>query len=96
MISYERIHCSEFIDLSGSEESVKCMICNYFYFKDGFKYQPYVCNGCHNFSMTVMNLSDFFILSVGGVDYRVYIANVDKKDAAFIFKNSNLDNKGIL
>ena len=37
MISYERIDCSEFIDLSRSEESVECMICHYFYFSDGFK-----------------------------------------------------------
>ena len=81
MISYKRIDCGEFIDLSGSEESVKCMICHYSYFRDGFKYQPCVCNGCHDFSMTVMNLSDFFILNFKGVDYRVYIVGVDKKDA---------------
>ena len=41
---------------------VKCMICNYYYFQDnGFKYQLYVCNGCHDFSMTVQNLNDFFV-----------------------------------
>ena len=28
------------------------MICNYQYFKDiGYKFQPYVCNGCHDISM---------------------------------------------
>ena len=53
MIFYERIDCSEFIDLNKSKESVKCMICGYSYFKDGFKYQRYVCNNCHDFSMTV-------------------------------------------
>ena len=59
MISYERIDRSEGIDFNKRENSVKCMICNYYYFKDlGFKYQPYVCNGCHDFSMTVQNLSD--------------------------------------
>ena len=72
------------------------MVCNYSYFKDGFKYQPFVCNGCHDFSMTVMNLSDFFILSVRSVDYRVYISGVDKKTAVFILNNSDLGNKGIL
>ena len=41
------------------------MICHYWYFKDtGFKYQPYVCNGCHDFSITVKNLSEFFIVTV--------------------------------
>ena len=38
------------------------MICMYD-FSDGLKYQPYVCNECHDFSMTVINLSDFFILN---------------------------------
>ena len=56
MISYERIDKSEGIDFNKRENSVKCMICNYYYLKDiGFKYQPYICNGCHDFSMTVQN-----------------------------------------
>ena len=77
MISYERIDLSEGIDSDRGEKSVNCMIRNYFYFSDGFKYQPYICNGCHDFSMTVQNLSDFFTVTVKNVDYRVYIANVD-------------------
>ena len=96
MISYGRIDCGEFIDFSGSEESVKSMICHYSYFKDGFKYQTYVCNGCHDFSTTVMNLSDFFIVTIKKVDYRVYITGVDKKAAVFMLKNFELGNKGVL
>ena len=97
MISYERIDKSEGIDFNKGENSVKCMICNYYYFKDiGFKYQPYVCNGCHDFSMTVQNLSDFFVVIIKNVDYRVYITGVDKKAAVCIFKNSNLSDKGVL
>ena len=85
MISYERIDCSEGIDLDKGEESIECIICRYHYFKNvGFKYQPYVCNGCHDFSMGVMNLSDFFIWNIKNVDYRVYVVGVDKKDA-FLF-----------
>ena len=34
------------------------------YFKDNFDYQPYVCNKNHDFSMTMMDLSDFFILTL--------------------------------
>ena len=94
MIFYENTDCSEGIDLSGS--SVKCMICGYFYFKDGFKHQSYTCNNFHDFSMTVRNLSDFFILNIKGVDYRVYISGVDKKAAVNILNNSELGNKGVL
>ena len=79
MISCERIDKSEFIDFNKVENSIKCMICHYCHFKNGFKYQPYVCNGYHDFSMTVQNLSDFFVVTIKNVDYRVYITGVDKK-----------------
>ena len=55
------------------------MICHYFCDSDGFKYQPYVCNGCLVFSMTVQNLKTVFIGTIKDVDYRVYIVGVDKK-----------------
>ena len=34
MITYERIDCSEGVDIDKSEEIIKCMTCNYYYFKD--------------------------------------------------------------
>ena len=97
MISYERIGCSKGIDFNNSNESIKCMICGYYYFKDiGFKYQPYVCNECHEFSMTVMNISDFFILNIRSVDYRIYISGIKKKEALNILNNSEFGDKGVL
>ena len=96
MISYERIDKSEGIDFKKGENSVKCMICNYYYFKNiGFKYQPYICNGCHDFSITAQNLSDCFAVTIKNVDYRIYITGVDKT-AVFILKNSDLSDKGVL
>ena len=65
------------------------MICNNFYFKDvEFK--------DHDFSMTVQNLSYFFILTVGNIDYRDYITGADKKSTMHILDNSVLDDKGVL
>ena len=55
------------------------MICNPCYFKDNFIYQPYICNKCHDFSMTLMDLSDFFVLNIKGVNCRVYISGINKK-----------------
>ena len=78
------------------ENKIKCMICYYCYFKDGFKYQPYVCNACHDFSMTIQNLSDFLVVTIKNVDYRVYITGVDKKAAVFILKTFDLSDKGSL
>ena len=72
------------------------MICHYCYFKDGFKYQLYVYNACDEIIMTVQNLSDFCVVTIKNVDYRVYITGVDKKAAVFILKNSDLSDKGVL
>ena len=72
------------------------MIWNHYYFKDNFNYQPYVCNKCRDFSMTIMDLSDSFISNIKNNDYRVHISNIDKKETIIIFKNSNLDYKGVL
>ena len=42
------------------DKSKECMICHYWYFKDiGYKYQPYICNKCHDLSMIVYDLNDF-------------------------------------
>ena len=46
--------------------------------------------------MTVIDLSNFYILTIKNNDYRVYISNIDKKEAIIIFKKSNLDDKGVL
>ena len=73
------------------------MIYHYWYFKDiGFKYQPYVCNACHDFSMVVQNLHDFFIVTVKNADYRCYIVGVNKNDAVNLLNNSYLRGKEVL
>ena len=97
MIQYDRNDISKKNDFNKTRKSLECMICHYWYFKDiGFKYQPYVCNGCHDFSMIVQNLSDFFILKIGNVDYRFYLVGINKKDAISLLNNSVLNNKGVL
>ena len=91
MISYEKI-----TGYNKSKEGVECMVCNHYYSKDKFDYQHYVFNDCHDFSMTVVDLSDFFVLTIKNVDYRVYISGIYKKEAVNIFKNFNLGDKGVL
>ena len=47
MLEYNRIDISEGIDINEANASQEC-ICHYWYFKDiGFKYEPYLFNGCH-------------------------------------------------
>ena len=77
MLQYERIDVSEGIDINKSNESKECMICHYWYFKDiGYKFEPYVCNGCHDLSMMVYDLDGFMILSIKDVDYRCFVCNM--------------------
>ena len=96
-LQYERIDISEGIDFDKTNKSVECMICHSWYFKDiGFKYQPYVWNGCHDFLMIVQNSDDFLILRVKSADYRYCLVNMSKKDAASLLNNSVLDNKGVI
>ena len=97
MLQYERIDISEGIDFDKTNKSIECIICHYWYFEDiGFKYQPYVCNRCHDFSMIVQNLNDFVILRVKSVDYRCCLVNMSKKNAISLLNNSVLDNNGVL
>ena len=97
MLQYERIDISEGINFDKSNKSVECKIYSFWYFKDiGFKYQPYVCNKCHDLSMVVQGLKHLMILKMRGVDYRCYLFNMSKKDAIKLLNNSKLDNKGVL
>ena len=48
MLQYNRIDASEGIDINKTSVSKECVLCHYRYFEDvGYKFQPYVCNGCH-------------------------------------------------
>ena len=95
MLQYERIDISEGNNLNKSNKSIKCMICNYWYFKDiGFKYQPYVCNDLS--MVTDYDLSNFVILNIKGVDYRCYVFNMSKNDAIKLLNNSVLNDKEVL
>ena len=49
MLEYDRIDILEEIDVNKTNASKECDICHYWYFNDiGFKYEPYLCNGCHD------------------------------------------------
>ena len=73
------------------------MICHYWYFKDiGYKYEPHVCNKCHDLLVVVYDLQNFMTLNIKGVDYRCYIFNMSKTDVIKLLNNSVLDHKGAL
>ena len=95
MLQYGRIDISEGIDVNKINASKECDICHYWYFKDiGFKYEPYLCNCCHNLMQRAMNINDVAIVSVKGSDYRTHFWYISKDDVINIMKISNLNKKG--
>ena len=98
MLEYDRIDIVEGIDVNKTSKSKECDICHYWYFKDiGFRYEPYLCNGCHNLIQKAMSFNNAAIVYVKGSTYRIYFWYMSKNDAINIMKNSNLvDKMGVL
>ena len=81
MLEFERIDISEGIDINKTNASKEYDICHYWYLLDkGFKYEPCICNGCHDLMQKAMNFSDVAILSIKRRDYRTHFSNMSKDD----------------
>ena len=53
MLQCGKFDVSEGIDTNKTSASKESMLCHYWYFKDvGFKFEPHVCNKCHDGLMT--------------------------------------------
>ena len=64
MLEYDRIDISEEINTIKANPSKECKICHYWYFKDvGFKYELYLCNGCHGLMEKVLMILLWFMLN---------------------------------
>ena len=94
MLEYGRIDISEGIDVNKTNLSKECNICHYWYFKDiNFKYEPYLCNGCHDLMQKAMSFNNVAIAYVKENSYRISFWYMSKDDAINIMKGSNLVNK---
>ena len=78
--------------------SKECDICHYWYFKDiGFKYEKYLCNGCHNLMQKAMSFNNVAIVYVKENAYRINFQYMSKDDAIKIMNGSNLvDERDVL
>ena len=94
MLLYSRIDISEGIDINKTDASKECDICHHWYCLDkNFKYELYLCNGCHDLMQKAMNFNNVAIVSVKGSDYRIHSWYMTKNDAINIMKNPNLNEK---
>ena len=98
MLEYDRIDISEAIDTNKTSASKGRNICHYWYVLDkNFRYDPYLCNGCHDLTQKAMSFKNVAIVSIKGNDYRIHFWYMSKNDAIVLMANSNLNDKnGIL
>ena len=88
MLYCDRIDVSEGTDFNKTIASKECDVRHYLYFLNfSFKFQPNVCNRCHDLSMFV-NLSDIAILNIKGSDYRCIISLISKNEAINSMQNA--------
>ena len=65
MLYFNKIDVSVGIDVNKTSASTECDICHYWYFLNkGFKFQPNICNRCHDLLMMSINLSDIAMLNI--------------------------------
>ena len=65
MLEYERTDISKGININKTNLLKECNICHYWYFKYiGFKYEPYLCNGCHDLMQKAMSFNNIVIVIV--------------------------------
>ena len=85
MLEYDRIDISEGIDINKTNPSKECKICQYCYLKDiGFKYEPYLCNGCFGLMQKAISFNDVAIIYVKGSPYRTHFRYMSKDDGISI------------
>ena len=69
------------------------MISHYWIFNHGFKFQAFVCNGCHDLCL---NISNAAITTVKNVDYRCIIHTISKPKPINLLENSVLEDCGYI
>ena len=98
MLECETIDISKGIDVNKTNLSKEYDICHYWYFKDiGFKYELYLCNGCHDLIEKAMSFNNIAIVYVEGNAYRINFWYMSKDDVINIMNGSILlDKRAVL
>ena len=98
MLEYDIIDISEVIDVNKTNLSKEYELCHYWCFKDiGFKYEKYLCNGCHDLMQKAISFNNVAIVYVKRNAYRIHFWYMSKVDAIYIMNGSNLvDKRGVI
>ena len=98
MLEYDTIDISGGIDVNKTNLLKENDIYYYWYFENiGFKYEPYLCNGCHDLMQKAMSFNNISVVYVKESAYRINFCYMSKDDAIKIMNGSNLvDKMGVL
>ena len=72
------------------------MICHYWCFNHGFKFQDSVGNGCHGLAMLSVDINKIIIITDKNVDYRCIIHKFSKSEAINLLKSAVLEDHGYI
>ena len=74
MLQCDRIDISEGVDnVNKIILSKECDIYHYWYFENiGFKYEKFLCNGCHDLMQKAMSFNNVAIVDVKEHAYRIH------------------------
>ena len=99
MQDYDRIDFSKRIDINKKKSALKefGIYHHWYLLNKWFKFQKYVCNGCHDISMLYINLDEIAFLSISRGDYRWIINEISKGDSVNVLQNVELtENRRVL
>ena len=70
MLFYDRLDVSEGTDVDKTSKSNECIFGHHWLFcNKELKFQPYVCNRCHDLLIMSMKLSNITLLEIKNADY---------------------------
>ena len=73
------------------------MLCHYWYLRNvGFRFEPHVCNKCHDVLMTAYKLKDIAILNVKEVDFRCILWIIGRDEAVNRLNNSMSEQRSLV
>ena len=87
MFLYEGIY------LAKNNKSKEFMIYHYLFFNHGFKFQNYICNGCHDLTIWCFNVNNITIITVQNVDYLCIIHKISKSDTSNLLESAVLEKR---
>ena len=75
-------------------KNVLFVIIGFLFMDSNFK--DSVCNGCHDFTVLSVSISDIAFIAVKNVNYRFIIHSISKSEAINLLKNFVLEDSGYI